>query len=95
MTEVEAFLINCGLCVLAGIGGFLIRLTLESWRDYHISKALHEARLQETNPVRRYRRAQHRKRMVPKDVLANFKEALKRRKKAVMVCESGRWRNAA
>lgn len=95
MTETEAFLINCGLCVLAGIGGFLLRLTLESWRDYHVSKALHEAKLEDINPVRHYRHAKHRKRMIPRNVLDKFMDSLKAKKRAIAVCESGRWRNAA
>ena len=95
MTETELFVINFLICIGFGVVGFLVRLTLEAWRDYHVQKALYEAHLQENNPVRRYRRAQHRKRMVPRDVLDRFQQALKRRKKAVMVCESGRWRNAA
>lgn len=95
MTETEAFLINCGLCVLAGIGGFLIRLTLESWRDYHVAKALHEAKLEDTNVIRRYKHAKHRKRMIPSNILTKFMDELKSKKRAIVVCESGRWRNAA
>lgn len=93
MTEQEVFLINAVICVGFGIGGFLLRMTLESWRDYHVAKALHETR-QEVR-VRHYRYAQHRKPVVPKEVLTRFMSGLKRRKTATMARIDGRWRNAA
>ena len=95
MTDQEVFLINAMICVGLGIGGFLLRIALECWRDYHISKALHEAGLQETNPVRRYRRPQHRRQVVPREVLDRFMSGLKRRKTATMARIDGRWKNAA
>lgn len=80
--------------IVAGFVGFTIRLALESWRDWHVAKALHEAGLEE--PVqRRYRRSDRHKRRIPTDVLARFEQALKTRKRAVMVKDSGRWRNAS
>lgn len=80
--------------VVAGFVGFTIRLALESWRDWHVAKALHEAGLEEP-AQRRYRRADRHKRRIPGDVLARFEQALRTRKKAVMVRDSGRWRSAA
>lgn len=80
--------------VVAGFVGFTIRLALESWRDWHVAKALHEAGFEQ--PVQqRYRRADRHKRRIPGDVLARFEQALKTRKKAMIVRDGGRWRNAA
>ena len=95
MTETEVFVINFLICIGFGVGGFLLRITLECWRDYHVQKALYEAHLQDTNPVRRYRRAQHRKPVIPKDVLAKFAFGLGRKKTAVAARIDGRWKNAA
>ena len=105
MTDQELFLINAIICVGFGVGGFLLRITLEAWRDYHVGKALYEAHLQDPNPVRRYRqeesgerhyrRAQHRQRMVPRDVLNRFLTTLRRNKRAAMTRIDGRWKNAA
>lgn len=89
------FLISLLMFMVAGFVGFMLRLALESWRDFCITKALHEAGLEQTQTARRYRRAERHKKRIPREVLAKFQEALKRKKKAVMVCESGRWRNAA
>lgn len=93
MTETEVFLINAMICIGFGIGGFLLRMTLEAWRDYHISKALHET--QQDAHIRHYRRAQHRKPVIPREVLANFMHGLNRKKTATMARIDGRWRNAA
>ena len=93
MTEVEAFVINFIICIGFGIGGFLLRMTLEAWRDYHIAKALHEA--QQNAPVRRYRRAQRAKQAIPREILTQFMSRLKRKKTAYMTRIDGRWRNAA
>ena len=105
MTETEVFVINFLICIGFGVGGFLLRITLEAWRDYHVQKALYEAHLQDTNPVRRYRqeesserryrRAQHRQRTVPRDVLTKFLATLRRNKRAAMTRIDGRWKNAA
>ena len=89
------FLISLLMFMVAGFVGFMLRLALESWRDFCIAKALHEAGLEQTQTARRYRRAERHKKRIPREVLTKFQEALKRKKKAVMVCESGRWRNAA
>lgn len=92
MSETEVFVINFLICIGFGIGGFLLRMTLESWRDYHVAKALHET--QQEVRVRHYRYAQHRKPVVPKEVLARFMSGLNRRKTATMARIDGRWRNA-
>ena len=93
MTEVEAFVINFIICIGFCIGGFLLRMTLEAWRDYHIEKALHET--QQLTRVRHYRYARHRKPVIPREVLAQFMSGLKRKKTAYMTRIDGRWRNAA
>lgn len=93
MTNQEVFLINACICVGFGVGGFLLRMTLEAWRDYHIEKALHET--QQLTRVRHYRYARHRKPVIPKEVLARFMTGLKRKKTAYMTRIDGRWRNAA
>lgn len=93
MLDLQLILTTMAL-IVAGMVGFTIRLALESWRDWHVAKALHEAGLEE--PVeRRYRRADRHRRKVPADVLARFEQALRTKKKAVMIKDSGRWRNAA
>lgn len=93
MTSQEVFLINACICVGFGVGGFLLRMTLEAWRDYHIEKALHEAQL--IAPKRRYRRAQRAKPVIPREILIQFMNRLKRKKTAYMARIDGRWRNAA
>lgn len=89
------FLISLLMFIVAGFVGFMLRLALESWRDFCIAKAMHEAGLEQTPTGRRYRRVERHQRRIPKDVLARFEMALKARKKAIIVRESGRWRNAA
>ena len=80
--------------IVAGMVGFTIRLALESWRDWHVAKALHEAGLEE--PVeRRYRRADRHKRGIPMNILAKMEQDLKTKKRAAAIRDTGRWRNAA
>lgn len=91
-------------CMMAGVIGFLIRLALESWRDWHVAKALHEAQLErktEADHVHRYRRMDRRKRQsankfqIPKEILADIKESLRNNGKAKAKYDHGRWIKAA
>lgn len=93
--------LNVLICTLLVVLGFLARLALESWRDYHVNKALHAAKLaaaREADPQHRYRRADRnarkssgRKLQLPREILQGIMEDIKTGGKGKAYYDHGRW----
>lgn len=86
MTALTMFLdIMTGLLMVAI--GMLIRQILEMWKDYHIEKALYEAKYGVKHTYRRIRT----KPTMPKEILEKFMKTLREKKHARAVYDHGRW----